>query len=118
MHGMKSEDNSLEIRVLFIEEEDGWWSAQCLEYDIATQAKKFTQLNYEIEKVLMAYLVLSESEGRKPFEGIGPAPKEYWDLYESSQHYLHTDDGRFVPKQASHHQIPKPQVRVAEAVAA
>ena len=105
------------MRVLYIQEDDGQWSAQCLEYDIVAQAKKFIELQYEFEKTLMAYLVLSEAEGYDVLEKLGPAPKEFWDLWEQHEaselqfslekENIHTEKPISVP-------LPRRHVRVAE----
>jgi len=80
----KSNDSAFELSVLFMEG-DGVWSAQCLEYDIAAQAKTLNDLFYEMERVLVSQLALDEELGRKPFEGIARAPRKYWDAFERSQ---------------------------------
>lgn len=76
-------------------EEGGWWSAQCLEYDIATQAKTLSDLLYEIERVLVSHLCIAEELGRKPFEGLAPAPQKFWDLYQKSHARIETDNVPF-----------------------
>ena len=73
-----------QLSVLFIEG-DGWWSAQCLEHDIAAQAKTLNALFYEMERVLVSQLAIDEELGRKPFEGIGRAPKKYWEAFRRSR---------------------------------
>ena len=76
--------HTLTLKVLFIEEADGGWSAQCLDYDIAAQARRLSDLRYEFERVVMAQLTLSEAAGEQAFQGIGPAPQEYWEMYEAA----------------------------------
>jgi hypothetical protein len=66
--------------VLF--EEPGAWSAQCLDYDIAAQAKTLLDLQDEIVRVLVVHVAASTQLGREPFAGIKPAPQRFWDLYE------------------------------------
>lgn len=67
--------------VLF--EEDEWWSAQCLDYDIAAQAKTLLDLHDELIRILAVHVAASTQLGREPFAGINPAPRRFWDLYES-----------------------------------
>ncbi len=76
-------------------EEGDWWSAQCLEYDIAAQAKTLSDLVYELERVLVSHLCLAEELGRKPFEGLEPAPQRFWDLYEKAHARIETDNVPF-----------------------
>jgi hypothetical protein len=67
--------------VLF--EDDEWWSAQCLDYDIAAQAKTLLDLHDELIRVLAVHVAASAQLGREPFEGVKSAPRKFWDLYES-----------------------------------
>lgn len=53
--------------------------AQCLEYDIATQAKTIKKLVYEVQRILVAHIMCSAEH---PFEGLPEAPRRFWDLYE------------------------------------
>ena len=73
------------LRILLIQENDGQWSAQCLDYDIVTQAARLTDLKYEFEKTLMAYIAISDSEGKEPLEGIEPAPDKFWEMWRDAQ---------------------------------
>lgn len=79
-------DNQSAYQISAILFEDGdWWSAQCLEYDIATQAKTLSDLLYELERVLISHLCIAAELGRKPFEGLEPAPYKFWDLYQKAR---------------------------------
>ncbi len=70
---MTNNPSAYEVSAILFEEGD-WWSAQCLEYDIAAQAKTLSGLLYEVERVLISHLCIAEELGRKPFEGLEPAP--------------------------------------------
>lgn len=65
--------------------EGAWWVAQCLEYDIATQAKSLEALVYEVERILAAYFVVAEREGLEPFQNIPKAPKRFWEMYRAAK---------------------------------
>lgn len=65
-------------------QEGEWWSAQCLQYDIAAQAKTLPDLFYELERTLMGYFLLAAELGQVPFAGIGAAPQKFWDVFEQS----------------------------------
>jgi len=72
------------IHVLMIEDKKlGCWSAQCLEHDIATQAKTMTALLREVKRVLDAHVVVSEKLGIEPFANLKEAPPVFWKLYYS-----------------------------------
>jgi hypothetical protein len=73
----------LKIRAVLFQEE-GWWVAQCLDYDIAAQARTQADLLYELERILIGYLVISSEKGLRPFERLPQAPRRYWVMYEQA----------------------------------
>ena len=58
------------------------WVAQCLEHDICAQADDLTEVKNRLDATLDAERDYSVSIGKKPFEGIDPAPKHYSDMWE------------------------------------
>lgn len=62
-----------------------WWVAQCLEYDIATQARALDDLMVELEQILAGYVIVGRKEGRDLFSEMPKAPKKFWDLYEQAR---------------------------------
>lgn len=111
---MKSDMTPMELRVLLIEEENGWWSAQCLEYDIAAQAKRLSDLPHELDRVLMAHLVISTNNGEEPFARIGKAPQEFWDMYDETDMEVVTHAVAVRAEPPVRPEIPPRQFRVAE----
>ena len=85
------------------------WIAQCLEYDIATQAISIDMLLYELERILVAHLLVADEEGLpQPFADIPKAPRRFWEMYKRAQRTLRT-----VPElPVSSRQTP-PRVEVA-----
>jgi hypothetical protein len=75
----------LRVRVLFIEEAQGCWSAQCLDYDIAAQARSLSELHYEFERVLVAHVVMCQELQIDPFKNLRPAPQKFWRMYEEAK---------------------------------
>lgn len=75
----------LKISVLMTREatDDGieWWIAQCLEYDIATQARSLEDAFYDLERMLVARMVTGQELGVDPFAGLAPAPAECWEKF-------------------------------------
>jgi hypothetical protein len=57
------------------------WVAQCLEYDIATQAETLDDLPYELERILVAHILVGRKEGLLPFAEIPKAPRRFWEMY-------------------------------------
>lgn len=77
-------NNRLEIRAVLFQE-IGWWVAQCLEYDIAVQARTVEALLHELERVLVGYILLGQKKGRLPFQGMPSAPQRYREMYERAK---------------------------------
>ena len=75
------------IRVLMLEGKDAGegWSAQCLEYDVAMQAKTMTDLIYEVNRVLIGNMIVSKELGLKPFASLKRAPPVYWQLFDQAK---------------------------------
>lgn len=71
---------NLQVRTVIFKEGD-WWVAQCLEFDIATQAKTLKDLAYELQRVLVGHMVVCKQEGIAPFEYLPKAPEKYWKMF-------------------------------------
>ena len=69
--------------VLFREAE--WWVAQCLEYDLATQARRLEDLPQELNRLLRAQIQASLESGVEPFQGFPQAPRRFWEMYERAK---------------------------------
>jgi hypothetical protein len=69
------------IRAVAFEHGDHW-VAQCLEYDIATQARTLDDLLYELERIIAAHIL--GSRGRTPFANLPRAPSVFWQMYEKA----------------------------------
>ena len=71
------------IRAVIFKDGD-WWVGQCLEHDIAAQAKTPKDLAYEIQRSIVGHLVVSKQEGLVPFKKLPKAPNKYWKLFNNS----------------------------------
>jgi hypothetical protein len=69
------------IRVIVFMDGDQW-VAQCLEHDICAQAADLEELRSRIGATIEAEAEYSKRNGKKPFEGIEPAPKHYHEMWE------------------------------------
>lgn len=74
--------NEKTVRVIVFREGDQY-VAQCLEYDIATQARSLEGLIDRLELTLDAEFAHCHETGQEPHEVIAPAPNYYHDLWES-----------------------------------
>lgn len=83
-----------------------WWVAQCLEYRIATQARRLEELPYELDRLLKVQVAASLEMGIEPFQGFAPAPRKYWEMYEKSS-------SRVVPVRRGEQEDPQFETRIA-----
>ena len=60
------------------------WIAQVLEYDVVARADNLPSLHYELERVLAGYASAYAEEGLEPFQGLGPAPRRFWRMWETA----------------------------------
>jgi hypothetical protein len=58
--------------------------AQCLEYDIVSQGKTITQANQRLIRSIAATVCVCVESGKKPFEGVPAAPRQFWEMFESA----------------------------------
>jgi predicted RNase H-like HicB family nuclease len=70
------------IRAVFFQEA-GWWCAQCLEYDIATQARSLDGVKAELERALSIHVELAVERGQEPFAVLPRAPERYFQMYKA-----------------------------------
>lgn len=74
-------DGQETVRVVVFREGDVY-VAQCIEYDIATQAADLDALLERLDLTLDAECAMSRERGGAPFAGIAPAPNYFHDLWD------------------------------------
>lgn len=105
--------NAFNISAILFQEGE-WWSAQCLEYDVAAQARTLPELRYELERVLTSHVLISLENDRAPFDSLKPAPQQFWDMYAAAKLRIEGDELPFrLPQAVAFPQIV-PRLRVAE----
>jgi predicted RNase H-like HicB family nuclease len=65
--------------------EGDWFVAQCLEYDIATQAKSVSALIDEVEQIIAAHILVAEEKEVEPFANVPRAPGRFWRMYKDAK---------------------------------
>lgn len=89
-------------------QEGEWVAAQCLEYDVATQARTLDDLVHEVQRIIVGHIATSRKLHKPPFDGVPKAPQKFWDMFERSKIPLPA------PKAAFNLSVRlKPQLRVA-----
>ena len=58
------------------------WVAQCLEYRYAVQTRQIEDMPRVLLECLTAQILVSRQLGVEPFNGFGPAPRRFWEMYE------------------------------------
>jgi hypothetical protein len=73
-----------DIRVIICKEDDVY-IAQCLEYDIAAHGSTPDEAKAAFAEAMMRHAVYANERGCRLFDGLSPAPREYWDKWESKR---------------------------------
>ena len=71
-------------------QEGEWLCAQCLEYDLVTQAKSLPQLYKAFRRLIVGHIALRLQHSQQPFAGLSRAPRKYWKLFQRSRLALPT----------------------------
>ncbi|MEW6159926.1 MAG: hypothetical protein AB1813_21060 [Verrucomicrobiota bacterium] len=67
--------------------DDEVWVAQCLQYDIATQAKTLESLKRKFVRMFVSNIIIALENGQEPLANIKPAPQSYWDAYNQASEF-------------------------------
>lgn len=87
---MASQPNK--VRVLVFQEGETW-VAQCLEYDIGAQAGSLKDLRARFDAVFEAECRESVNVNGAPFEGIGPAPEHFQEMWKRASGFYTPNHG-------------------------
>jgi len=80
-----------QLNLLIFKDCDDWWAAQCLEYDIAAQARTLKDVEYEIQRVIIGRIAAAIELKIDPFEDLSPAPEEYRRIFENTEKTLRVE---------------------------
>jgi hypothetical protein len=61
------------------------WIVQLLEYDLATQVRRFEDVPSEFRRLILAQILVNAESGVEPFHGFSRAPRRFWEMYERAQ---------------------------------
>ena len=89
--GLSSVDG-ISMDVVLIERDDRW-VAQGLQFDIGAEGETFKDVIYELSRSIVGYIAVCRQEGVRPFEALGTAPQEYWDLWGGPHFKITLDTG-------------------------
>jgi len=115
MKGKRKAARKIPIRAVVFQEVD-WLCVQCLEYNLATQARTLCQLYKGLHRLILGHIAVRLRHNQRLFAGLPRAPRKYWEMFEQSKIPLPTQVG-FVPVKGNGLVIPPPEVRVAQPAA-
>ena len=73
--------------------EDGFWIAQGVQFDITARGCSPIEASERFNDKFGAELLMSIELGdNEPLAGVGPAPKEFWEMYANSKMRAAMDD--------------------------
>jgi hypothetical protein len=105
----------IHVRVVVFKEGDSY-IAQCLEYDICTQAKSPKELQKRFALNLFSNVAVCMELG-KPLTDIPRAPQRYWKMFENAQFRVEALDPKAgVPNMPNASEVPRfiPDIRFGE----
>lgn len=73
-----------DIRAVVYKEGE-WWIVQLLEYDLATQVRRFEDVPGEFRRLILAQILVNAECGVEPFHGFSKAPRRFWEMYERAR---------------------------------
>ena len=75
--------DQIKINVVLYQE-DNWWIAQGLEFDISAQASSLHELHSLFAMKVVTEIVISQDLKIQPLEGIAPAPELFWQMFKEA----------------------------------
>lgn len=100
------------IRTILFREGD-WWVGQCLDIDIAAQARTQEGLRQELMRLLAGRALATEKLGVEPFQGLPPAPRRFWDLFFGARSESQTVES-FAAYDLPANPLPEVEMRVSQ----
>ena len=117
MNGKRRVFRRITIRALVFQDGD-WLSVRCLEYDLATQARTLPRLYESLRTLILGHIAVRLHHNQRPFEGLKPAPPEYWEMFQRSKIPLSDETRSFTPVKSNGLVVAPPKLRVAPPEAA
>jgi hypothetical protein len=108
---MARSDRKSSLRIIVFQEGD-WLCAQCVDYNLAVQAKTMDKLYKAMHRLVAGHVAVRRHHHRRPFEDLPPAPEKYRRMFERSKIDLPQQIMRAYIRRASGRSIPPPAVRV------
>ena len=92
-------------------QEGNTWVAQCVEHDIYARANSLPKLPRALERAIATNACINAELGREGFDGIPPAPKRFWNMFEQAKMKIQDGANRICTSQG---EVKLGDLRVAE----
>ena len=102
----------IQIRAVIFQETP-FWCAQCVDHDVAVQAKTVDELIIALGDTLVAYVELALQEGREPFADLPKAPAKYLEMFKRAHEYAALTRPKVIEIEDAPTVVP--EIRVLEA---
>ena len=101
---------------MLVFQEGDWLCAQCLEYDLGTQARTLEGLLADLQRMILGHIAICAENNLEPFSMLRPAPKKYWDMFRRSKICLPPKTFSFKVSRRGV-RLPHPEIRFASLAA-
>jgi hypothetical protein len=81
------------LRVLILQQKDGLWAAQGIDYDIVAQGNSIREAKKAFERTIVGQILFDFKNGRKPLAEFPPAPREIQEIFEKAGDITLDDKG-------------------------
>jgi hypothetical protein len=100
------------IRAVVFQEGDRL-CAQCLEYDLAAQARSLPQLFRALERLIVGHIAIRLRHKQQPFRDLPRAPRKYWAMFRRSRLALPAPMFKLAALRSHGVVVAPPEVRIA-----
>lgn len=100
-HSGSKRMKTIHIRAVLFQE-SGWWCGQCLEHDVATQARTFEELKSELVRALTIHADIAMERGQEPLSALPRAPDRYFQMYDAFAKIGGTEEASPITAQDAH----------------
>lgn len=87
-----------------------WWVAQCLEHDLATQARTLDGLVKTLQEIILLHVEACTKDAADPWQHLPPGPLEARARFEASYLSLELLPGAWMQPNA---RLPRLEIRLA-----
>ncbi len=103
---------TMDVLQVIVIREGGFFSAQCLQYDIGAEAETLKDVLYEFGRAVAGHISICESRQVEPFTCLPAAPAAYWKKWSEAIRLEPEQDAAFREVPGKAHLLPQREVRL------